>query len=204
MRTLSITNGSTIGLDIWNQSRFFDPLKTKFTNQDSLWWRTFYLAFCRCFYYCIGLWIGFPREMGRKSQDRFISPSVIYPLKYRGPTYHDDYRNMEDKFRGLNNTSSDEINSKTDQIKDLGQGFTMNDRISDCAGCQNKMAPPKLQRWALFWPEQVIWIWPKAISWAWNSQQGWDHTVVEITCLKLINEKNLEISSVCAWGTSTG
>ena len=94
--------------------------------------------------------------MGRKSQDRFISPSVIYPLKYRGPTYHDDYRNMEDKFRGLNNTSSDEINSKTDQIKDLGQGFTMNDRISDYAGCQNKMAPPKLQRWALFWPEQVI------------------------------------------------
>ena len=157
MRTLSITNGSTIGLDIWNQSRFFDPLKTKFTNQDSLWWRTFYLAFCRCFNYCIGLWIGFPREMGWKSPYRFISPSVIYPLKYRGPTYHDDYRNMEDKFRGLNNTSSDEINSKTDQIKDLGQGFTMNDRISDCAGCQNKMAPPKLQRWALFWPE-VIWI----------------------------------------------
>ena len=57
--------------------------------------------------------------------------SVIYPLKYRGPTYYDEnytiYGNKPTKIRDLmmNNTSSEELNLKTDQIKNLGQGFTI-------------------------------------------------------------------------------
>ena len=60
--------------------------------------------------------------------------SVIYPLKYRGPTYIDEnyttYGNMPTKIRDLmmNNTSSEELNLKTDQIKNLGQGFTIHVR----------------------------------------------------------------------------